>query len=152
MDSSHEGVTARKPDRIYETTVFRHWTTGSTELNSWEDWNKWGKPYDCLNLLLGGSFQATAQRRRNSEDGSHIESKGRDQYSGRPRWLDLVGQHTWEEGAAHLGGEGSTPGRRGQHTWEEGAAQRSPRVRLSSDLCDSRLPKVGKRSTRKQLV
>lgn len=95
MDFSYDGVTARKPDRIYETIIFRHWTTGSVGLNSWGEWNKWACP------MIAWSSQFPSH---NIEKGklrvwqSYWVEGDRDQDSGRPSWLELARQHTWKEG------------------------------------------------------
>lgn len=55
-------VTTRKPDRLYEITVFRDWTTEGLGLWSVEQENRLMSPMIAGGSLLpGGSFQATAQ-------------------------------------------------------------------------------------------
>lgn len=67
LASDHEEVTMTrlsllpqkiwKPDKIYETTVFWRWTTGSVLLISLRE-NKEDELRNCFNFLPGGSLHS----------------------------------------------------------------------------------------------
>lgn len=50
-----------KVEKIYKTTVFRHWTADSKGIWSPEKGNKWAKPYNVPGFLFGQTFQTMWQ-------------------------------------------------------------------------------------------
>lgn len=66
----------RKPNRrICETTVFRHWITGSVRMWSLEKGDKQGeqgKLYNHLGFLPGGTFQISVQGDRSQAEHSNL--------------------------------------------------------------------------------
>ena len=52
--------TTRKPENIYETTVFRNWTTGSAGQWSFREEKQWNESYNHLGFLPGSNFQTLA--------------------------------------------------------------------------------------------
>ena len=46
--------------QLYEATVFKYWSTESTEFQSWEKDSSWGEPDDHLGSLPGESFLTAA--------------------------------------------------------------------------------------------